>query len=389
MAVQGVFASDMNIVGDRVMDFASQLLKIMPQGTAQLLALSSGMESADAMDQFINWFEEDHLAGRSAITSFVTNGDGTGIVVPDATFFPPGTVLLVEDTGEYLLVTVCVVSTKTLTVTRDMVGGGAVTMTTAHHLQRIGTAFEEGSTKPRAVANLGRVKTNFCQIFRNLWNVTGSAAAAKYITGDIVAKNRADCATFHAEDIERSLWWGAKTIGTLNGLSFKTMDGLYAQIDTNVFTAAATTGYMDLDAFFQTIFSVNMKGKPNERVAYTGNKGLGILNEIALNTSKMEITPGVTAFGMKVSRWITPYGDVSLLTHPLFTESPFRTGDLVVFHPGAFRTRYYRRTFIDNYDQNGTRAGDDADYGVYTTEMSCEYRAEKTAGVYKALQTAA
>ena len=44
MAVKGVFASDQNIQGTRRGDFAGALLRVMPTGTAQLLALSAGME---------------------------------------------------------------------------------------------------------------------------------------------------------------------------------------------------------------------------------------------------------------------------------------------------------------------------------------------------------
>lgn len=390
MAIQGVFASDQSITGNRPGDFASGLLQTMPEGSARLLALSAGMESAEAHDPIINWFEEDHLSGRTAISSFTTNGDGTGIVVPDASFYPAGTVMLNEDTGEYVLVTACNTSTNTLTVTRNMDGQGAVTMTTAHHLQRIGTAFEEGSAKPTAVVNLGRVRTNYCQIFRNVWSVTGTAKATEYYTGSVIAKNRADCALFHSEDIERALWWGSKTIGTLNSKPFRTMDGLYNQITTNIEVADATTTYNQLDDFFREIFSINIKGKPNERIAYGGNKVLSVLNRIAINSAQMTITPQTAAFGLAVNRWITPYGNLTLMTHPLFTESPHFTGDLVILHPGAIRVRWLRRTMIKDHLENESNTnGDDMDYGVYTSELSCELRAEKTAGIYKAMQDAA
>ena len=69
MAVKGVFASDQGIQGDRKGDFAAALLQVNPTGTAPLLALSSGMESADAADTVVIWFEENHISGRINLTN--------------------------------------------------------------------------------------------------------------------------------------------------------------------------------------------------------------------------------------------------------------------------------------------------------------------------------
>jgi len=92
---------------------------------------------------------------------------------------------------------------------------------------------------------------------------------------------------------------------------------------------------------------------------------------------------------MKVTKWMTPYGDISLLTHPLMNESHAWRGNMYVLHPGAMRTRYLRKTAEDPYDANGSRAGVDGDFGVITTEMSCEYKAGMTAGIYTGISTAA
>ena len=389
MAVQGIFASDQHIVSNRVGDFASQILRIWPTGSAPLFALSSGMESIDAKDTVVNWFEETHLAGRKAIVSFVTDGDGVGHVLDDASEFQPGTILLNEERGDYALVTAVDVATNTITVIRNIDSQGAVTWVTSDNLQRVGTAYEEGSGKPVAVANVGSLLFNFTQIFRNSWDATGTAQAVAFHTGSVVAKNRADAGMFHAEDIERAFLWGRRGIGVLNNKPFRLANGIYSLLSTNVAAAGGTTSYAQLDTFFQAIFGKNIRGKPNERIAFTGNKGLSVLNAIALKDTTMFIEPGETQFGIKVSRWITPYGTVSLMTHPLFTESAFRTGDLLILHPGAIRTRWLRRTHLDLNDKDGTRAGADSNFGVFTSELSFQYTAEITGGIRTGLTAAA
>jgi len=53
------------------------------------------------------------------------------------------------------------------------------------------------------------------------------------------------------------------------------------------------------------------------------------------------------------------------------------------------RVKYLRRTSHDANDKDGSRAGADADFGVYTTECTIEYGAELTGGIYTGIDTAA
>lgn len=383
MAVKGVFASDQNIQSVRKGDFASGLLQTMPQGSAPMFALTAGMDSADASDTVVTWFEENRITGRVSVVNNASTGTTFTVSAADATTIVAGQIYLVESTGEYVFVDS--ISGTSVTVTRGF-GGTSVSAldgsSTAKAIQKIGTAHEEGSSKPTSIANIGFPRFNYMQIFRNAWDVTGTARAVEYLTGDVVAKNQRDCAMWHAEDIERSLLWGVQTIGVQNGKPFRTMLGILNQITTNVVAETSTTKKSELDAFLLSVFQRNIKGKPNERIAFCGNTVVQVLQRLAELNSTVNIQPGQTEFGLKVMKWMTPFGDISLLTHPLMNESPLWTKDLYVLHPGAIRTRYLRRTRMDNYDTNGSRAGADADYGVMTTEMSVEYRAEITGGKF-------
>lgn len=389
MAVKGVFASNQNIVGARVGDFASGLLYTQPTGSAPLLALSSGMPSRNAMDTVVNWFEENHLSGRVTITNNATTG--TSVVVNDASQVIAGMIFLVETTGEYFFVES--VSGSTLTVTRGF-GGSTVTSingsVTPVPMQRIGTAFEEGSAKPTAFVNLGYPRFNYVQIFRNAWDVTGTARAIKWHTGDIVAKNKADAALFHAEDIERSSIWGIKAIGTLGGKPFRAMDGITRQLQTNIRAQSGDVTWKDdIKPFLQSIFEKNIKGQPNERIAFCGNTVISVLDDIARLDGRINITPGQTDWGLKIRNILTPFGDITLMSHPLFNESPLFTKNLLVLHPAAIEYRWLRKTFMDDYESNGTRAGADADYGVVTSELAVTYGAEKTGGYFTGIDLAA
>jgi len=378
MAIRGVFASDSGIVGDPRGDFAAALLQEVPTGTAPLFALSSGMPSRNATDTVVNWFEENHISGRTTQNGANNSTTNTTMNVADASSYPPNIVLMNESTGEYVFVTNVVANA--LTVVRGFAGSTPANVPDGSGWQRIGTAFEEGSSVPVAISNLGEPVHNLCQIFRNTWNVTGTSEAVDYYTGSQTAKNQRDAALFHGEDIERAMWFGKRVIGIKNGQPFRNMNGLDAMVITNVTAAGGTTNWTQMDAFLQQIFARNIKGKPNERIAFCGNQALSVLNQIARLNSTTYIEPGQTEFGINVHKWITPFGDISLMTHPLFVESPLWTKDLRVMHPGAFETRWLRKTHMDAYDRDGTRAGTDADYGVYTSELSVEYHIQRTAG---------
>lgn len=378
MAVKGVFASDSVIVGDAKGDFAAALLQEVPTGTSPLFALTSGMASKPATDTVVHWFEEKHLSGRTTVVGAVNSTVTQTVVVADASYLVPNGIAIIESTGEYVLLTA--VAGNSLTVIRGFAASTAANIPDAAGFQLIGTAAEEASARPTAVANLGYPKFNYTQIFRNAWNISGTAKAVQYYTGSQEAKTRRDAMLFHGEAIERSLWFGRMNIAVVNNEPARTMSGLTQLITTNVTAAGGTTNWTQLDSFVRGVFEKNIKGKPNERIAFTGNGGLSVIQQIARDNATVYIEPGETSFGLKINKWMTPYGDITLMTHPLFTENPLWTKDLHVLHPGAMATRWLRRTVEDAYDQNGQRAGVDADFGVITSELSCEYDVERTGG---------
>lgn len=388
MAVQGVFASDQNIVGTRKNDFAGALLRLHPTGNAQMLALSSGMKSRDTRETIITWFEENHLTGRMSIIN--NAGSGTAFTLADAGTVIVGQIYLIETSGEYVYVDA--VAGVAVTVTRGY-GKTAISAIdgsgTPVPMQKITTAFEEGSSRPTEIANLGYPVYNLMQNIRTGWALTRTAAAVQYLGEDLKAKNRQDAAMMHAEDGERAILWGVQGIGIKNGQPFRTMHGLKNMIRTNVKAQGANTKWDDIDQFLLDVFSNNIKGLPNERVGFVGNSVIQVFNKIARLEGQINIAPGQTDFGMEISKWRTNYGTVSLITHPLFNESPHFTKDWMLYHPGAVQLEYLRRTSEDRYDKDGTRAGVDADFGVYTTEMTLRYGGEKTGGYFSGIDTAA
>lgn len=389
MAVKGVFTSDAGIVGDRKTDFAGSLLQMAPTGSAPFFALTSGMQSGSISSTITTWFEENHISGRVNVTNNATTG--TSLIVSDSSFIVPGHIFLIETTGEYVYVTAVDDATGTLTVIRGFAGTTNTTIngsSTPVPIQKIGNAHEEGSARPTGATNLGYPVYNYTQIFRTPWDLTRTARQSEFYTGDRVAKSRSDALLFHGEDIERAIIWGRRSNGIKNSKPFRTMNGIVPLMVTNTASQSSDVSYTDLRDFLEDIFAYNIKGKPNERIAFCGNTVIGVIDTLVMTHGHMDIKPGQTEFGMNVRRWMTPFGDISLMTHPLMNESPYFTKDLYVIHPGAVEVLYMQRTMEDRYDSDGRRAGVDADYGVFTTEMTVRYKAERTSGKYTGIDTA-
>lgn len=396
--IQGIFASNQGIVGDRAGDFASAMLQVNPVGTTLLLAFTSGMPKESATDTVVNWFEDVHQPMRTAVAAAALVG-ATSIVVADGSLYVPRNVLLVEQTGEVMLV----ISTagNTLTVMRGMGATTPVALTTAMFVQNIGNAQTEASAMPTPVTQQGNARSNYTQIFRNTWAVSGTATAVKFRSGDRVAKNKADCSIYHGEDIERAFIWGVKHVSSLDNKPFRMADGLLSQISQYggiVTTAnsaapggAATAGqlsYTDFEDFMRQIFSKNVKGQPNERVTFCGDIAMAQFNRMARLDGTYELYKEEEVFGIKITTVVSQFGRLKFVTHPLMVENPTWQKELYVLHPGGIKKRVLREPTPEGYDSAGKRIdGVDADQGVITSEQTLQVGAAQTMGIFRNIST--
>lgn len=392
--IRGIYASNQSIVGDRVGDFASVMLEVNPQGTALLLALSSGMAKESANDTIFNWFEDVHQPMRTQFTASANTSDVT-VTVADGSMYVTQQVLQVQETGEVLLVTG--VSGNTLTVIRGIGGTTPANITTSMFAQSIGNAQTESSDMPTAISQQGKVRSNYTQIFRNAWGVSGTAKAVAYRTGNKVAKNKKDCANYHAEDIERAFIWGVKDIRHIGGKPFRMTDGILTQISqyggiVTTANSAAPAGsptagqlsFNDFEDFMRQIFSKNVKGQPNERLVFAGDVALSQFNKMARLDGTYELYKEEEVFGIKVTTLVCQFGRLKILTHPLMVENPLWQKELYVLHPGGIKKKVLREPQNEGYDSNGNRImGKDADEGVITSEQGIAVGAAQTMGIYR------
>lgn len=372
----GIFTSNSGINGERVDSFANRIYKYGFGGTAPMLALSSGMARNQLKAKIVHWFEEEEYNGHVSIVN--NAGTGTTITLSEGTVLPKS-ILFIESTGERMLVTAT--AGTSLTVQRGFAGTSITSIdgsSTAVGAYVIGSAFEEASDAPAPLMTVGYPLMNYSQIFRDSWANSRSATKINWHTGDKVAKNKQDAIANHAKSIERALLFGAKSMFTVDGQQDSTMDGLVNMIKTNVQTVA--DGELDLNTlidFIATIFEYNVDGQSQERVAFCGNNVISVINKLVLNRNEIHLTVGQNDYGLKTNIVRTPFGDLTLLTHPIFNASPVWRNNLLVYHPGACCLDYMDDAIITD----STPPGMDGEKWTITSELTFEYTVEKTAGI--------
>lgn len=395
MAVRGIFASHSGILGDRQEDLSARVLMTGPAGQAPLLALSSGMPTRDAKNTGFSWIEDEHISGNSEV---VTGGNAAAatFVVQDVNLWVPMSVLMNEMTGEYFLVTAINSDTNTVTAIRGFAGTTAQAITAGDTIQSIGSAHPEGGDKPAAVSQQGSERTNYVQIFKNGWAITGTANAIGYTTGGKLAQNRQLCFNYHAEDIERAFLWSRKGVRVFDGKQLRTSHGIIPQIQDygGIVESANSNGNAgelnldDLSDFMRRIFDVQAKGMPNERIAFAGSGTLQQIQRMVFKDTTYQIESDETEYGIRVQKIIGFNGSLKLITHPMMVENRLWSHELYVLHPGMISKRVLRKTWTEEFGpgRQHSNNGKDAIEGYIADELGFEVRGAKTMGILRNIQ---
>ena len=367
--------------------FSAMMTRLMPNGQAPLFGITSMLKEDTAYQ-----YEHGYFA-KTMIFPALTLGAGgqligdTTFTVLDTTNILAGMVLRVDSTGENLLV-LTVVSATSMTVRRAFGTVVAAAIGASVRLWMVGNAYEEASLRPASLLITAVRVTNFTQIFRNTWAVSGTTAATSVIAGGTPdAESKQDCAMFHSVDIEKALLYGQKNQGTLNGQPIHVMDGvlniLLAAAAGNITTLAATTTWTQLEAGLDPVFQqVTDPKNPNMRAFFVGGIARRVLHAIARLNSSYFIQGQVTEWGLQFDTIKTPRGTFNIIEHPLFNAYGAATTwakmaiavDLTTFGLAYMQGRKTKNAEFNGQGSPAVDNGIDAQGGTLTTELTCLVR---------------
>ena len=379
----GLFNTTLNPAELNARSFAGTILRLFPNGSAPLFALSSQSGRSRAKSSTHGYFSKTLTFNvltvpAGAYTDVITTF--AGFAAASTAGLVPGAVLQNTRTGENVLV-LTVVSGTEITVTRAFGRIAAAAMNSADKLIQIGTAYAEGSNRPTARRLATVYVPNYTQIFRNAWALTDTARASMSEMGySNVAEDRKDCAMFHSIDIESSIIWGQPKMDTAGATPLHATQGIidameqYAPGNTNA--AAGTTTFAQWVALVEPAFAYSTDmSNPKERVLFGDAQAIRVINDIARLSGQVQISQNETSFGMHFTKFKFYKGTINIMEHPLMNGLGLAGTALIVDLP-ALKLAYMdgRDTKAEEYNTGGkvVENGIDAIGGSLTTEAAVE-----------------
>lgn len=369
------------------------ILWMNPNGTAPLFALSSKMAKKESCnDPQIHWWEETNSIARATVngaiadtvTTTVTVDAATGIDSNGGLQFAPGDLLLVEqDVATYdpeILQVTSVTNDTTIVVTRGAAGSTSAAIGDGAGLTRVGSSHEEGSTSPTTVSSNPTKYTNYTQIFKTPYQVTGTAKETYFRTGDPMKNDQIRKSFVHSEKIEQAMFWGLPSEATgSGGQPLRTMGGLRNMISSNVTVFAADPTIDTMIAALSPVFDYEAGGAGNERIIYAGNGAINFWNRLVASDSSTRVNYDgeITMYGQNMKKFTVPQGSFAIKSHPLMNVHPLYTYSMFVVNPVGVRYRPLKNR--DTKIQKNIQANDaDLQKDQWLTEATLELNFERT-----------
>jgi hypothetical protein len=345
---------------ERPKDFRENILFFNPNGEAPIFALTSKAGKRVVKDPEFAWWCEGNALVRLQTTAptytatdtlfTVGTADPTattlGTNYGTATHLKPGDLLMVEPAVEVqayapeIIEVDNVLGDTQFTAKRGAAGSTAGTIATLSFLTLIGSSYAEGTGAPRAVSRNPIKFLNYTQIFKNTYELTGTADKTKARTGDAWSNDKKRKAYDHSRDIEMSFLFGrrSETTGD-NGKPKRTMGGLRTFIpaaNTTIFGANVTS-----DQFVNAVapvFDFNT-GAGDTRVCFLGSSAALELGKIMNSVTNVRInsTERVKVYGIHFQELLLPQGRILFKTHPLLSRHSVYTKSAFVLDFDAIK----------------------------------------------------
>lgn len=345
-----------------------------------LLVITSKINKKPVTSYKYEWFEEDP-AGRwfkaaaqitaEATTFTVADSVGIQIAVDD--------LLKVASTGEMMLVTGIANASgnTTVTVKRGVGSVAAAVIAQNAYILVMANALPQGSNAPSEKRRNPFVQYNYTQIFKTPFSVTNTLNASAQVGEDELARLRRKAGEEHAISIEYAIMFGNRSIDLTGEQPRTTTGGVLESIATTpnkLEKSLATVTQDDFDAFLQKVFEYGSTSK----LCLASSSFLSLFTKWA--KEKLYVTSNETKFGMNVTSYLTPFGELKLTKHPLLVDGYDGYGIVLDMEEVAYRPLIGRDTQLVT---NIQAADEDGERDMYITEAGVQVKLPRKHGLIK------
>ncbi len=404
-------------VDQRPKNWREAILYRYPNGSAPLTAILSKLVSDRTSDPEFYWWTKSLATQSATITGVYTDAALTtayvsGGVSGDTLYFTMseddisqwrlGHVGLFRDVSDLTVDVVGKVSARVANGASSYIAvilleaddnSSANDLSSCDTALVIGNANAEGADIPDSISYDPTKWYNFTQIFRSPLELTRTAMQTKLRTGDQYKEAKRECLEMHSIEMERAILWGVPSEMTgSNGKPERTTLGIIPAIKGGYTGEGGTAGTVGdyatdaevasgstwlqggeewLDRMIEKIFRYGSA----EKLAFAGSGTILAINKLIKSGGTFEYTPTTESYGIKVVKWVTAFGIINIMRHPLFTMEPTTRNSMVIFEPSDIKYRYVQDTMYKSDDRlkKASFTSYDGIKEEYLTEMGLEY----------------
>ena len=409
MAFMGMRGNGDWTADQRPKNWRQKVLQLYPNGDAPLTAMLSLMGEEGVDDPEFYWWTKSLATQAATVVSVWKTSDlstteyASGGAVGDILYanigteadckeFRPGHQVLLrntanfeDDTNAKVVSVVLNGSSSYISVKLLEADPSSNGIADCNRILVIGNINAEGSVMPSSIAYDPTKHYNYTQIFRTPLSITRTARKTKLRTGDQYIEAKRECLELHSIEMEKAFLWSiaSEVVGD-NGKPERTTAGLIPTIISssgNVSHYTSDSNYSGqswlaggeewLDAYFERIFRYGSQ----ERMAFAGSGTILAINKLVKEYGNYEFTSKTEDYGIKVKKWITPFGEVNIKIHPLFSYETTNRNTMAIFDPKDLKFRYVDDTkfYADPDKQNTGRNRIDGTDEEYLTEAGLEF----------------
>lgn len=315
--------------GQEPENWRESILLLFPNTPAALTALMTKLKTETTNDPKFHIFTKS-LPNQRVLVSGTHASGVTQISLQGTTpakVLKKGHTLMNERTLERVWVVADSSGAYTaIDVSRGM-GSTAAQMNDGDGLIVVGSHHQDGAATPTAIAYTPTESENYVQDFRTSLAITNVARATFLRTGPQLIESQRESLELHAIEREMGYIFGTGVLDTSGAQPERTTKGFISLVTSNVTDFA---GAFDIDTWESFLEDVFEDGS-NEKLLLAGNTALTNINKVGRVHGEIKMAPTDESYGMRLHRYITPYGDLLIRQHPLFSKNPtFRSWGIVV-----------------------------------------------------------
>jgi hypothetical protein len=256
----------------------------------------------------------------------------------------------------------------------------------------IGNANAEGSAMTDAIAYDPEKWYNYTQIFKTSLEMTRTAMQTTLRTNEQYKEAKREALEIHSIEMEKAFIYGVSSelVGS-NGKKERTTLGIVPAIRGGYTGSGTATGTVNnfatntdftgktwlqggeewLDQQLEVIFRYGSQ----EKLAFAGSGAILGINRIIKNGGNFDFTPATESYGIKVTKWVTAFGILNIMRHPLLTNEVTTRNAMIIFEPKDIKYKYIQDTMFkkDTTYKEGGYTSRDGIKEEFLTECGLEY----------------